>query len=48
MDKGLARIFGVKEEYKDFLKIFEVVITIKGAIAWNGIAQKSLVEVIPG
>ena len=48
MSKELARIFGVKEEYKDFLKDFESSNYNKGAIAWNGIAQKSLVEVIPG
>lgn len=48
MGKELARIFGVKEEYKDFLKDFESSNYNKGAISWNGIAQKSLVEVIPG
>jgi uncharacterized metalloprotease HI_0409 len=48
MAKELSRIFGVKEEYKDFLKDFQSSNYNKGAIAWNGIAQKSLVEVIPG
>ena len=48
MAKELSRIFGVKEEYKDFLKDFNSSNYNKGAIAWNGIAQKSLVEVIPG
>lgn len=48
MAKELSRIFGVKEEYKDFLKDFESGNYNKGAISWNGVAQKSLVEVIPG
>ena len=44
---SLFKIIGHKEQYKSFAKNFDASKYNKGPIAFNGIAQKSIVEVIP-
>ena len=43
----IAKMFGIKQERKGFSNV-DLSKYNKGAMSWNGIAQKALVEVIPG
>ena len=44
---SLFKAIGNKEKYKSFSKDFDPSKYNKGPLSWNGIAQKSIVEVIP-